>query len=68
MKTAKEIAFKAFMENVIVNPNEGDLDMMLWKARFESWWSEWVTRGDHKDKFTPELSVFIEGKRYIQAE
>jgi hypothetical protein len=38
------------------------------KEHFENWWSEWYGRQDHKDSFHVELSVFIEGKRYIQAE
>jgi hypothetical protein len=68
MRTAKELAFKAFMANVIVNPNESDFDIMLWKERFESWWSVYYVRAEHKDGFNAEHFVMIDRKVYIQAE
>ena len=69
MKTAKDLAFEAFMENVIVNPNEADYDMLLWKMRFENWWSTRYHNNDpYKDHFKPELFVMIDQKVYIQAE
>ena len=68
MRTAKELAFKAFMTNVIVNPNEADFDMMLWRERFESWWSEYYIRAEHKDGFYCEHNLYIDGHRYIKAE
>ena len=68
MRTAKDLAFKAFMTNVIVNPNEADFDIMLWRERFENWLSEYYVRGDHKDGFNSEHFVMIDRKVYIQAE
>jgi hypothetical protein len=68
MRTAKELAFEAFMVNVIINPNEADFDMMLWKIRFENWWNEYYVRGEHKNGFNAEHFVMIDRKVYIQAE
>jgi hypothetical protein len=68
MRTAKELAFKAFMANVIVNPNEADFDMMLWKTRFENFWSEYYVRAEHKDGFNSEHFVMIDRSVYIKAE
>jgi len=38
------------------------------KERFENWWNQNVYNKEHRDSFEPVLSVFIEGKRYIQTE
>jgi len=58
MKTAKDLAFKAFKHNIFHFNN----------MKFESWWTEYYSKQEHEDSFEPELSVFIDGKRYIQAE
>jgi hypothetical protein len=79
MSTAKELAWKAYRDalkfavrktaNVLtddihtaLNANETDL-----KERFENWWSDNYGNRD-TTKFYTEHNVFIEGKRYIQAE
>ena len=61
MKTAKEIAFKAYSLGYKGKPNELN-------ERFENWWSEWFHGQTHKDSFYHEHNVYINGKRYIQAE
>lgn len=80
MNTAKELACKAYCDALklavikvtgkldepvlpFLNMNEAELN-----ERFENWWSQNVWDNEHRDSFQPELSVFIEGKRYIQAE
>ena len=67
MTTAKQLAYKAYMDGmqkaypVKINPDE----IM---EGFENWWSEHYSRGDHKDSFRAEINVYVDGKRYIQAE
>jgi hypothetical protein len=67
MKTAKDLAKKAFCDAVKMD-REGWFKRFTPKERFESWWDEWYSKNEHKDYFDSELSVFIELKRYIQAE
>ncbi len=66
MKTAKELAYKAYCHWITMDTEEelGDNEI---KARFENWWSEWYYPG-HRDSFHHEHNVYIDGKRYIQAE
>jgi hypothetical protein len=67
MKTAKDLAWKAYLDGMQkdypVKIDENEI-----KERFENWWKEWYYHREHKNSFNPEFSVFIEGKRYIQAE
>jgi hypothetical protein len=70
MKTAKDLAYKAWRDAIkfvdksyLENSEETAI-----KERFENWWKEWFYREDHKDCFHPEHNIFINGKRYIQAE
>lgn len=65
MTTAKELAWKAFQHGVLKNPLDADGTKM--RERFENWWSENYGNRD-ATKFHPEHNVYIEGKRYIQAE
>ena len=74
MKTAKELAFKAYCDALIVADPKfkedwagDDYDAKIREA-FENWWASYYHRQEHKDSFHVEISVFIEGKRYIQAE
>ena len=60
MTTAKELAFKAYSLDSKISIEE-------LTARFEHWWSDNYGNRD-TTKFNPEVSVFIEGRRYIQAE
>jgi len=62
MKTAKDLAFKAFYDGVHLKRKNS------LKERFENWWSEWYYKQEHNDCFDSKLSVFIDGKRYIQAD
>lgn len=66
INTAKELVFKAYCHGVLRNPL--DPDGTKRRERFENWWAEHYSRGDHKDSFHAELNVYVEGKRYIQAE
>ena len=76
MKTAKDLAFKAFCLNIDVptrmslfhraDKSNESKEVQI-KERFENWWSQNYGNKDQPE-FNPELSVFIEGKRYIQAE
>jgi hypothetical protein len=70
MTTAKDLAFKAWCDAIkfvdksyLENSEETAI-----KKRFENWWKEWYYGNDHKDCFHPEHSVFMNGKRYIQAD
>ena len=65
MTTAKDLAFKAFCYNL---PKDVDYSTSDIKERFENWWSEWYGREEHRDGFYHKHSVFIDLKRFIQAE
>ena len=66
MTSAKELAYKAYMDGmqkaypVKINPDE----IM---EGFENWWSDNYGNRD-AIQFNPEYNVYIEGRRYIQAE
>ena len=65
MKTAKDLAFKAYRVHI----KEYDpIPTAETKNSFEHWWNFWYNDNNQEDWFSPELSVFIDGKRYIQAE
>lgn len=72
MATAKDLARKAFIDGVIIGmtsevENLSREDQAKLNERFENWWSEWY--GDkHQQCFYHIHSVFIDFKRYIQAE
>lgn len=69
MRTAKDIAYKAWFENLIDSEdNPYTYTPTKKQERFENWWREWYHREDHKDCFYNEKNVFIDGKRYIKAE
>ena len=67
MKTAKDLAFKAYCE-AARKAKEGYFDKYTPKERFESFWSEWYGRQEHKDSFNSEHFVMIDRRVYIQAE
>jgi hypothetical protein len=67
MTTAKDLARKAFVDAVKMN-NTGWFKKYTPEERFESWWSEYYSREEHKDGFYHKHSVFIDLKRFIQAE
>jgi len=67
MTTAKELARKAFCDAVEMQ-KKGWFDKFSPEDRFESWWSEWYGRAEHKDAFHAERNVYVDGKRYIPAE
>ena len=60
METAKELAKRAFIANLTSPTKEHE-------EQFEGWWS--IHYGNkYLPLFNPKQSVFIDGKRYIQAE
>ncbi len=61
MTTAKELTFKAYSLGYKGKPEELN-------ERFNNWWEEWFIRQEHKDSFYHKHNVYIDGKRYIQAE
>jgi hypothetical protein len=64
MTTAKELAWKAFCDGIkFVNP---DYKVAL-RERFENWWSENYGNVDATN-FRPEHNIYVENRRYIQAE
>ena len=66
MKTAKELARKAHKDAyelaIYKTMNESEL-----AERFENWWSDNYGNRD-STKFTPKHNIYVESKRYIQAE
>ena len=71
MKTAKELAFNAFYQgmrgNSMFPPEDHKLTEM--ENMFNLWWTKTYDGSDSMRKdFYPETDVFINGKRYIQAE
>lgn len=69
MKTAKELARKAFCDAVkLQKEKEGYFDKFTPEERFEGWWREWYSSEEHKDSFHHDLDVFIGLKRYIKVE
>jgi hypothetical protein len=61
MKTAKELAFKAYIQFYNLHPDEMG-------ERFEHWWRDNYIDGEYKDSFQPKHNVYVDGERYIQAE
>lgn len=71
MKTAKELAFNAFCQgmrgNSIFLPEDHEVIEM--ENKFNIWWSKVYDGSENRGKdFVPDHSVWIDGKRYIQAE
>jgi hypothetical protein len=67
MTTAKDLARKAYVD-AVQKEREGWHKNFSPEERFESWWSEYYSREEHKDGFYHKHSVFIDLKRFIQAE
>lgn len=70
MTTAKDLAYKAWRDAIsfvdksyLENSEETAI-----RQRFENWWSEWFNREEHKECFYHKHNIYIDGKRYIQAE
>ncbi len=61
--TAKELTYHAWQENLVKSYSDHEK-----RERFENWWSQRVWVNEHGPIFDPELSVFINGHRYIRAE
>lgn len=73
MTTAKDLAFKAWCDAMIKSEKTYTseskfMSMNEAKERFELWWSDWYTCQNHKNGWNPEHNVYLDGKRYIQAE
>ena len=68
MKTAKDLAYKAFCHNLIEPHNDAPYSEYEKQQKFESWWRDWFIDGDRRGHLHEEHSVFIEGRRYIRAE
>lgn len=67
MTTAKDLAKKAYCD-AVKKERDGYHNNFTPEERFESWWSEYYNREEHKDGFHHKHSVFIDLKRFIQAE
>jgi len=65
MMTAKELAWKAYLDSLKVIGTVTDESIV--RERFENWWSDNYGNRD-TTKFNPEHNVFIENRRYIRAE
>ena len=64
MRTAKELAFRAYCEAFQVcgvTPEE------TLTERFENWWSDNYGNRD-TTKFVHEVNIYVENHRYIKAE
>lgn len=68
MTTAKDLAWKAYLDAFKVIGTVTDEGLPNVRERFENWWSEWYSREEHRDGFYHEHNVYVDGKRYIQAE
>ena len=70
MNTAKDLAEKAYYDGMkYINPDYcNEYTEVQRKERFENWWQQIFWDKEHKDFFSPEHNVYINGKRYIQAE
>ena len=66
--TAKGLAYLAWQVNLVEPHNDAPYSEHEKRERFENWWQQRVWSNDSGPIFDPELSVFIDGKRYIRAE
>jgi hypothetical protein len=67
MKTAKDLAYKAFRQYYTPLP-KNDIEIMEMKEQFENWWRMNYHDNEHRDHFQAEHFVLINQKVYIQAE
>jgi hypothetical protein len=67
MKTAKELAWKAYLDAFKHIGTVTDDAIPNIRERFENWWSDNYGNRD-STKFYAEHNVYVEGKKYIQAE
>jgi hypothetical protein len=69
MTTAKELAWKAYCDGIKrINPDFiHEFTLPELHQRFENWWSDNYGNRD-TTKFNPEVNIFVENRRYIQAE
>ena len=65
MTTAKELAYKAHLDALKVIGTV--TDEFIVRERFENWWSNNYGNRD-TIQFNPKYNVYVEGRRYIQAE
>ena len=68
MTTAKDLAWGAYLTAFKQIGTVTDDAIPNIRERFESWWSEYYSREEHRDGFYHKHSVFIDLKRFIQAE
>lgn len=69
METAKELAFKAYCHNNmdLMSGNPNDREERI-KIQFENWWSRFYTGDNYQSGMNHKHNVYVDGKRYIQAE
>lgn len=69
MKTAKELAWKAYCDGMkYVNPDYvNEFNVSDLRERFENWWSDNYGNRD-ATRFHSEINIYVELRRYIQAE
>lgn len=65
MHTAKELAWKAYRDGF--KHVGSTTDELIIRERFENWWSDNYGNRD-TTKFIPEHNIYVENRRYIQAE
>lgn len=72
MSTAKELAWKAYVDGILDDmmikfERLSSDDQVRIRTKFENWWSDNYGNRD-TTKFNPEVNIYIENRRYIQAE
>jgi len=65
--TAKELAWQAYLDAFKAIGTVTDDAIPDIRERFENWWSDNYGNRD-SIQFNPKYNVYIEGKKYIQAE
>ena len=67
MTTAKDLAWKAYLDAFKHIGTVTDDAIPNVRERFENWWSDNYGNRD-STKFVNKVNVFIENRRYIKAE
>lgn len=69
MKTAKDIARQAYTDAIQSKSGMSHIDHEKIKTEFNIWWARIYDGSEGRPKvFISEMSVWIDGERYIKAE
>jgi hypothetical protein len=73
MSTAKELAYKAYRRGILIGDPQyfvdtGDSGEANIRESFENWWSNNYGNSGDTTNFNAEYNVYIDNRRYIQAE